>query len=76
MMVKTLTNVGDEQGIVLDPALLELAHLKVGDQVSVTVQEGGAIVLTPVRAVIEPHTARETARRLIQKNSELFRRLA
>jgi antitoxin component of MazEF toxin-antitoxin module len=75
-MVKTVTSVGDEQGIVLDPALLELANLKVGDQVSVTVQEGGAIVLTPVRAVLEPQAAQETARRLIQKNAELFRRLA
>ena len=33
-------------------------------------------MLTPVRSVIPPEKAAATARRLIRKNSELFRRLA
>jgi hypothetical protein len=53
-----------------------LAHLKVGDQVNVTIHEGGSIVLTPVRPHIEPQQAAATARRLIRKNSDLFRRLS
>jgi hypothetical protein len=40
------------------------------------VHEGGSIVLTPVRPVIKPDQAASTARRLIKKNAELFRRLA
>ena len=60
----------------MDAALMELAHLKVGDQVSVIVHEGGSIVLTPVRPVIRPAKAAATAKRLIRKNAELFRRLA
>jgi antitoxin component of MazEF toxin-antitoxin module len=62
--------------LMLDAALMEQARLKVGDQVNVTVHDGGSIILTPVRAVIDPTTAAATARRLIKKNSELFRRLA
>jgi hypothetical protein len=48
----------------------------VGDQVNVTVHEGGSIVLTPLRPVITPEKAAATAKRLIKKNAELFRRLS
>lgn len=75
-MIKTLTKVGNSQGIIFDAALMDLARLKVGDQVTVTIHEGGSIVLTPVRPVIGPEQARATAGRLIKKNAELFRRLA
>jgi len=59
-----------------DSALMDLAHLKVGDEVTVSVHEGGSIVLTPLRPVIKPEKAAATAKRLIKKNAELFRRLA
>lgn len=75
-MTKTISRVGNSQGIIFDAALMELTHLKLGDQVIVTVHHGGTIVLTPVRPVIEPKRAASTARRLIRKNSALFRRLA
>jgi antitoxin component of MazEF toxin-antitoxin module len=75
-MTKTISKVGNSQGLIFDAALMDLARLKVGDQVTVTVHEGGAIVLTPVRRNIEPKKAAATARRLIRRNSELFRRLA
>ena len=48
-MIKTLTKVGNSQGIIFDAALLELAHLKPGEQVNVEVHEGGTITLTPLR---------------------------
>jgi antitoxin component of MazEF toxin-antitoxin module len=75
-MTKTICKVGNSQGVIFDSALMDLAHLKVGDQVTVTVHEGGSIVLTPVRPNIEPKKAAATARRLIRKNAELFRRLS
>ena len=75
-MTKTITKIGNSQGLMFDSALMELAHLQVGDQVSVTVHEGGSIVLTPVRPVINPVKAAATAKRLIGKNRELFRRLS
>lgn len=75
-MTKTITKIGNSRGIMFDAALMDLARLKVGDQVTITVHEGGSIVLTPVRPVISPERAATTAKRLIRKNSELFRRLA
>ena len=75
-MTKTITRIGNSQGIIFDAALMDLARLKVGDQVTVSLHEGGSIVLTPVRPVIGPETAAATAKRLIDKNAELFRRLS
>ena len=60
----------------MDAALMDLARLKVGDQVTISLHEGGSIVLTPVRPAIAPAKAAATAKRLIKKNSELFRRLS
>ena len=75
-MTKTITKIGNSQGLMFDAALMDLARIKVGDQVSISVHEGGSIVLTPVRPVIKADQAAAKARRLIKKNSELFRRLA
>lgn len=75
-MTKTITKVGNSQGIIFDAALMDLTHLQLGDQVAVTVHEGGTIMLTPVRPSIEATAARATAKRLIRKNTELFRRLS
>ena len=75
-MTKTITKIGNSQGLMFDSALMDLARIKVGDLVTVSVHEGGSIVLTPVRPVIKPDRAATTAKRLIKKNAELFRRLA
>jgi len=75
-MVKTITKVGNSQGIIFDATLMGMAHLKLGDEVNVVVHEGGTITLTPIRPTIEPKAAAATAKRLIGKNSELFRRLS
>ena len=75
-MIKTITKIGNSQGLMMDAALMDMAQLKVGDRVNVTVHEGGSIVLTPVRKVIEAKQAAGAAKRLIRKNSELFRRLS
>ena len=74
-MTKTITKIGNSQGLMFDAALMDLARIKVGDQVSISIHEGGSIV-TPVRPVITPEKAAETAKRLIKKNAELFRRLS
>ena len=75
-MTKTISRIGNSQGLIFDAALMDLVRLKVGDQVTVTVHEGGSIILTPVRPAIEPPQAAATAKRLIEQNSELFRRLS
>jgi len=75
-VTKTITKIGNSQGLIFDSALMDLVHLKVGDQVTVSIHEGGSIVLTPVKPVIAAENAAMTAKRLIQKNSELFKRLS
>jgi len=75
-MTKTISKLGNSQGLIFDSALMDLARLKIGDQVNVTVHEGGSIVVTPIRRFIDRTKAASTARRLIRKNSELFRRLS
>ena len=49
-MIKTISKIGNSQGLMFDAALMDLAHLKVGDQVNVEVHEGGTITLTPLRS--------------------------
>ena len=75
-MLKSITKIGNSQGLILDAALLELSGLKVGDQVNVTVHEGGTITLTPMRPQISPDEAAKTSKELIRRNRELFKRLA
>jgi antitoxin component of MazEF toxin-antitoxin module len=75
-VTKTITKIGNSQGLMLDNPLMDLARLKVGDQVTITVHESGSIILTPLRPVVTPEKAASTAKRLIKKNSELFRRLS
>jgi antitoxin component of MazEF toxin-antitoxin module len=75
-MTKTISKVGNSQGIIFDAALMDLARVKVGDQVTVTVHEGGSIILTPVRPTIQTMAAAASAKRLIKKNSALFKRLS
>ena len=76
-MIKTITKIGNSQGIIFDSALLQLARLKVGDEVNVEVHSGGAITIAPMEPpIIEAARAAETAKRLIHKNNELFRRLS
>ncbi|MBA3833352.1 MAG: hypothetical protein H0X34_15970 [Chthoniobacterales bacterium] len=75
-MTKTIARIGNSQGIILDAAFLDLARLRLGDQLSVTLHEGGAIVLTPIRPAIDAKEAATAAKRLIRRNSKLFKRLS
>lgn len=75
-MIKTIARIGNSQGLIFDAALRDLTGLKPGDQVNVTVHEGGAIVLTPMRPTISADEAATTAKKLIRDNAEVFKRLA
>jgi len=76
-MIKTITKVGNSQGIILDSAILQLARLKVGDEVNLEIHAGGTITIAAMdRAVIDEVTASASAKRFIKKNSKLFRRLS
>lgn len=75
-MVKTLTKVGNSYALIFDSTLRELTGLKPGDQVNVTVHDGGAIVVTPMTPAIDAAEAEARAEKLIRDNAPLFRRLA
>lgn len=75
-MVKTITKIGNSQGLIFDTALMELTGLRVGDQINIAVHAGGTITLTPTRPVVDADEARERAKALIGRNSKLFQRLA
>jgi antitoxin component of MazEF toxin-antitoxin module len=69
-MVKTISKIGNSQGLIFDAALMELAHLQVGDQVNVEVHEGGTITLTPLR----PRPSREEVSEVIRKTLKDYAR--
>lgn len=75
-MLKSISKIGNSQGLIFDAALCELSGLKAGDQVNVTVHEGGSLVITPMRPTIPPADAAASAKELIRRNSKLFKRLA
>ena len=70
-MTKTITKVGNSQGIIFDAALMDLARIKVGDQVNITVvPESGAIVLMPLR----PGPSKEEVGLIIKKTARDYRK--
>lgn len=69
-MIKSITKVGNSQGIIFDAALLELSHLKSGDQVNVEVHDGGTITLTPLR----PKPSRDEVSCVIRKTMKDYAR--
>jgi antitoxin component of MazEF toxin-antitoxin module len=70
-MTKTITRIGNSQGIIFDAALMDLARIKVGDQVNVTVvPDSGAIMLMPLR----PGPSKEEISLVIKKTSRDYRK--
>ena len=70
-MTKTISKIGNSQGIIFDAALMDLARLKVGDDLNVTVvPETGAIVLMPLR----PGPSKKEISSLIKKTASDYRK--
>jgi len=69
-MIKTISKVGNSQGIIFDAALMELARLKTGDEVNVEVHEGGTITLTPIR----PRPSRDEVSQVIKATMKDYAR--
>jgi antitoxin component of MazEF toxin-antitoxin module len=69
-MIKTISKVGNSQGLIFDSALMELAHLKAGDEVNVEVHAGGTITLTPLR----PRPSRAEVSKIIKSTMKDYAR--
>ena len=71
-MTKTITRIGNSQGIVFDAAFMDLARVKVGDRVDATiVPDSGAIILMPLR---KNAPTRNEIRATIKKTMKDYRR--
>lgn len=75
-MVKTISKVGNSHGIVFDAALMDLAHLKAGDQLNVEVHEGGTITLTPLRARPSPAEVSKVIKSTMKDYARTMKKLA
>lgn len=75
-MVKTISKIGNSQGLIFDAALMELAHLRAGDQVNVEVHEGGTITLTPLRPRPSREEVSEVIRKTLKDYAQTMKKLA
>jgi antitoxin component of MazEF toxin-antitoxin module len=76
-MTKTISKVGNSQGIIFDAALMDLARVKVGDQVNVTViPESGAIVVMPIRKGPSPKKVKSVIKKTVRDYRKTLRKLA
>ena len=75
-MVKTISKIGNSQGLILDAALMELAHLRVGDQVNVEIHEGGTITLTPLRPKPSPAEVSRVIKATMRDYARTMKKLA
>ncbi len=69
-MIKTISKVGNSNGIVFDATIMDLARLKTGDRVNLEIHEGGTITLTPIR----PHPSREHMTKIINSTIKDYAR--
>jgi len=75
-VTKTITKIGNSQGIIFDAALMELARLKPGDEVNVEIHEGGTITLTPIRPRISQQEVTRVIKATIKDYARTMKKLA
>lgn len=75
-MVKIITKIGNSQGLLLDAPLMEMLHLRVGDQVNIEVHDGGTATLTPIRPRPDSATVKATIEGVVKDYAKTLSRLA
>jgi antitoxin component of MazEF toxin-antitoxin module len=75
-MVKTITKIGNSQGLIFDQTLMDLAGLRVGDEVNVTLHDGGTLRITPVRPQVSAEEVTETIRKTVKDYRRTLKRLS
>lgn len=75
-MVKHITRVGNSQGLIFDSTLLELAHLKIGDEVNVEIHQGGTITVTPLRRKPSPDEVSRVVKKTMKDYARTMKKLA
>jgi antitoxin component of MazEF toxin-antitoxin module len=75
-VLKSISKIGNSQGIILDAALMELAHLRTGDEVNIEVHAGGVITITPLRNGPEAAVVSSSVTQAMKDYSRTMRRLS
>ncbi len=75
-MIKTISKIGNSQGIIFDSALMELAHLTPGQEMNVEIHAGGTITLTPIRATPSRDDVSKVIQTTMKDYARTMRRLA
>lgn len=75
-MVKTISRVGNSHGIILDATLMELTHLRAGDEVNVEVHDGGTITITPIRRQPDPEHVSGVIRKVMKDYARTMKKLS
>jgi antitoxin component of MazEF toxin-antitoxin module len=75
-MIKTITKIGNSQGIIFDSALMDLAHLKVGDQVNVAIHNGGTVILERISNGPTREEISATIQETVKDYAKTLRKLA
>jgi len=74
-MVKTLTRLGNSSALIVDRTMMELLEIQPDTPLKVTV-EGRRMIVEPLTEEERKERVRAASKRVIDKNAELFRRLA
>jgi antitoxin component of MazEF toxin-antitoxin module len=75
-MIKTISKIGNSQGLIFDSALLQLARLKVGDEVNVEVHAGGTITIAPIAVLPPREEVTDLIKDTMKRYAKTMKRLA
>jgi antitoxin component of MazEF toxin-antitoxin module len=68
--------VGNSNGIIFDATIMDMAHLKRGDEVNMEIHEGGTITLTPMRPRPSNEEIKKVIKSVVKDYARTMKRLA
>ncbi len=75
-MIKTVTQIGSDHALILDPILLQFSGLEEGHRVNVEVHSGGTITITPMESVHPKTEHSDLIRDTLSQYDQTMKRLA
>lgn len=76
-MIKTISKIGNSQGIILDNTVMQLAHLKVGDAVNIEIHpQSRAITIMPMDTAPAPEEMTDVIEDVMKRYAQTMQRLA
>lgn len=75
-MTKKVAKIGNSNGIIFDATMMDLAHLKTGDDVNVEIHDGGTITVTPLNPRPSREQIEKTIKATVKDYARTMKRLA